>query len=368
MITIKKSHKIVLFVVAACLVTAGTVFGVLIFTTWGVINYENSYYYTPGVASSIEKVTINCDIGSVLIKYNNTPTDKVAQIDLDIKIEGILVKGSAFSDFFYTPIWQNQSSPEITFTLDVKATTWFIFGLDRQVKINLTLRTDIVYDINTYVSTGIVTMNVPKNAILNNTIIDSSTGSILVRASDNVTFLANTLLSTSTGSIALYANQVNFSQGLSVFTSTGSLTLNFSKCIIGDHLIGDVSTGSILFNSYNMEYSDVNNWRLETSTGSIDVNILQYKNIGNNITGLILTSTGSIDGYYRDDSPNIGAKFTCSTSTGSNSYTPIGSGGFTQSGANPKVITSDDYDSANNKYTFSLITSTGSIGVAAESL
>ncbi len=348
--------------------TAGTAFGVLIFTTWGVINYENSYYYTPGVASSIEKVTINCDIGSVLIKYNNTPTDKVAQIDLDIKIEGILVKGSVFSDFFYSPLWQNQSSPETTFTLDAKATTWFIFGLDRQVKINLTLRTDIVYDINTYVSTGSVTMDVPNNAILNNTILDSSTGSILMRASNNVTFNANTLLSTSTGSIALFANQVNFSKGLSVFTSTGSLTLNFSKCLIGDHLIGDVSTGSILFSSYNMKYSDVNNWRLETSTGSIDVNIWQYTNIGENITGSVLTSTGSIDGYYKDNSANVGTKFTCSTSTGSNTYTPIGSGGFTQSGVNPKVITSDDYVSASNKYTFNFITSTGSIGVAAESL
>jgi hypothetical protein len=117
-----------------------------------------------------------------------------------------------------------------------------------------------------------------------------------------------------------------------------------------------------------MKYSDVNNWRLETSTGSIDVNIWQYKNIGENITGSVVTSTGSIDGYYKDNSANVGAKFTCSTSTGSNTYTPIGSGGFTQSGVNPKVITSDDYVSASNKYTFNLITSTGSIGVAAESL
>jgi hypothetical protein len=211
-------------------------------------------------------------------------------------------------------------------------------------------------------------MNVPKNVMLNNTILDSSTGSISLFASNNVTFQANTLLSSSTGSIALYANQVNFSHGLSVFTSTGSLTLNFSKCSIGDHLIGDVSTGSILFNSYNMKYNDVNIWSLETSTGSIDINLLQYSNIGTNITGSIITSTGSIDAYYRDNSLNIGAKFTCSTSTGSNSYIPIGSGGFTQSGVNPKVITSDDYNSANNKYTFSLITSTGSIEVTAESL
>jgi hypothetical protein len=364
----KRSHKIVLFIIAACLVTGGTAFGVLIFTTWGTITYENNYYYTPGVTSTIEKININCDIGSVLIRYNNTPTDYYAQIDLEIKIEGILVKGSAFSDFFYTPIWENETSPETTFTLDAKATTWFIFGLDRQVKINLTLRTDVIYDINTHVSTGSVSMNVPKNVMLNNTILDSSTGSISLFASNNVTFQANTLLSSSTGSIALYANQVNFSHGLSVFTSTGSLTLNFSKCSIGDHLIGDVSTGSILFNSYNMKYNDVNIWSLETSTGSIDINLLQYSNIGTNITGSIITSTGSIDAYYRDNSLNIGAKFTCSTSTGSNSYIPIGSGGFTQSGVNPKVITSDDYNSANNKYTFSLITSTGSIEVTAESL
>ncbi|MFX1390684.1 MAG: hypothetical protein ACFE9Z_11520 [Promethearchaeota archaeon] len=365
----KKVHKVVLFVIAACLVTGGSAVGVLVFTTWGTIDYENTYYYDPGVAASIERINIYTDIGSVFIKYNDTPTNYYAQVDLDIHIEGILVKDSNFSDFFYTPVWQNESSPITTFILDAKAPAWFYFGLFRQVDIILTLRTDIVYDINTLVGTGAITMNIAENAILNNTILESATGSIFLNSSKNVTFQADAQLSTSTGSIQLYAKKVNFSHNLLVSSSTGSLLLNFSSCTIGGDLVGSVATGSIDFNSYNMKYAGENIWNLHTSTGSIDVTILQYTEIGSNVTSSVSTSTGSIDVYYRDNSANVGAKFTCSTSTGSNSYNSIGSGGFSQSGGYPTlVITSDDYVSANNKYTLTVSTSTGSNGVAAESI
>jgi hypothetical protein len=363
----KKVHKTVLFVVAACLVTAGTAFGVLVFTTWGAIDYENTYYYNPGAPSSVERINLNCDIGSLLIKYNTTPTDYYAQVDLDIHLEGILVKDSSFSDFFYIPVWDNVSSP-ITFTLDAKATTWFYFGLLRQVKINLTLRTDVVYDINTQASTGALSMIVPEDVTLNNTYLASSTGRISLNAANNVVFQSDVILSSSTGSISLYANHVNFSKDLKVYSSTGSQYFNVSNCLIGEDFVCISSTGSIDFNSYNMKYTDGNLWYFESSTGDIDVTILQYTSIGSNVTGSILTSTGSIDIYYRDNSASLGASFYCSTSTGTNSYNPVGVGGFTQSGENPKDITSDDYASANNRYTLTLTSSTGSINVAAESL
>ena len=103
----KRSTKIVLIVVAACLITGGTAFGVLLFATWGTIDYEKSYYYNPSIPSPIERININCEIGTVNIKYNNTPTNYYAQLDLDIHIEGILVKGSSLSDFFYSEVWEN---------------------------------------------------------------------------------------------------------------------------------------------------------------------------------------------------------------------------------------------------------------------
>ncbi|NVM37828.1 MAG: hypothetical protein HWN81_19710 [Candidatus Lokiarchaeota archaeon] len=365
----KKSNRILLIIIAVCIVTGGTAFGVLAWASWSVLPYENTYYYKPETPSPIERININCDIGSIKIKYNETSTDNYAQVDLDIQIKGILVEEKSFQDFFYPVIWQNESTQVISFILDAKASTWLTFSISQRVKINLTLRTDIIYDINTLTSTGSINMDIPDNSVLNNTILSTSTGLISLNAAKNTTFLGNVEISTSTGSAALFAKQVNFTHSLRASTTTGSLSLNFSECFIGNNLVGTVSTGSISFNSYNMKYSDDYIWGLETSTGSIDVNIIQNTEIVSNITGAIQTSTGSIDVYYKDNSANVGAKFTGSTSTGSIEYNPIGVGGFVETGSsNSKTITSNDFNSATNTYTFSLTTSTGSVEVNGESL
>ncbi|UCC18457.1 MAG: hypothetical protein JSV62_10105 [Promethearchaeota archaeon] len=366
MIKLKRSTKITLFIVAACLITGGTAIGILVVATWGEINYENTYYYNPSSPAPIERININSDIGSVLIKYNTTPTDYYVQIDLDIHIAGIFVKGSSLWDFFNQIIWENGTTQVTTFTLDAKATTWFIFI--QKIHINVTLRTDVVYNINSYSGTGSTSMNVPDNIMINNTNLATSTGSVSLTTAKNITFQGDVGMSSSTGSVALIAKHVNFTRDLVAYTSTGSLTLNFTNCIIGGDLVGTASTGSISFSSYNMKYMKDHTWSLETSTSSISVRILQFIEMGANVTGSISTSTGSISVYYRDILINVGALFSCSTSTGSNTYTPIGFGGFTESGINPKTITSSDYSTASNYYTFGLSTSTGSITVAAESL
>ncbi|MFW9969193.1 MAG: hypothetical protein ACFFDF_03270 [Candidatus Odinarchaeota archaeon] len=364
----KRNHTIVLIIVAVCVVATGTAFGILFFTTWGEINYENTYYYDPTSPSSIEQININSDIGSVLINYNKTPTNYYAQIDLGIHIEGILVKGSSFSDFFYPPTWDNVSTPITTFTLDAKATTWFIFGVFRQIQINLTLRTDVIYDLNILTSTGGIKLNIPENIVVNNTKLATSTGAILLNAAQNTTFYGDVGLSTSTGAINLYAKQVNFTRNLIAFTSTGKIGLNFSQSSIGGDLSGTSSTGEIVFKSYNMKYSEGNTWSLESSTGTIGVTILQYTEMDANIVGSIQSSTGTINIYYKDNLASVGAMFTCSTSTGHNNFSPLGSGGFDVAFSNPKIIISSDYGTAINKYTFTATSSTGNNNVQGESL
>lgn len=369
MIYLKKSNRILLIIVSICIVSGGTAFGFLILSTWGELPYKNTYYYTPITPSTIERINVNSDIGSININYNKTPTDYYAKIDLDIRIKGMLVDGKSFQDFFYPIIWQNQSTQEISFILDAKASTWLTFSISQRVKINLTLRSDVIYDLNTQASTGSIRMDIPPNSILNNTILSTSTGSVSLNAAKNTKFLGDVEISTNTGSVALYANQINFTQSLGAFTSTGSIRLNFSNSFIGRHLVGTTSTGSINFNSFNMKYSINDNWELRTSTGSIYVNIIQNTEINANVKGAIRTSTGSIDVYYKDNSANIGAQFTGSTSTGSVDYDPIGSGGFIEmGGSKSKIITSNDYNSATNTYTLSLTASTGSIDVNGESL
>lgn len=359
----KRSHKITLMLVAAVLFGSSAIFGIVLFATVGQYEYSETYYYEPGNPSPIEIFNIESSIGAINIKYNKTPTEFYAKIDLDIHIRGPLVAGKSFSDFFKPILWDHDNSP-VTFDIDTKPTSWFLFGLSRRVTINVTLRTDVIYDINAIASTGAIDMNVPQNVIVNKTTLSTSTGSVLLNSAVNTTFQGKVRISTSTGRAKSYAIKTNFTQGLHATTSTGSLTLNFTSTILGGDLIGKVSTGSINIKSYNMIYTQDCLWDIETSTGSIDVQIQQYVEMGADVNSEIKTSTGSIDVDYKDNQANVGASFIGSTSTGSETYDNIGSGGFTEAAHS---LTSVDYSTAIYKYSFTLSTSTGSIDVSGQS-
>ncbi|KKM95457.1 hypothetical protein LCGC14_1188060 [marine sediment metagenome] len=360
-----RSRKITIILVAVVLVGSAAVFGIVIFATVGEYEYSETYYYEPGNSSPIEILNIESDIGAINIKYNKTPTEFYAKIDLDIHIRGPLVAGKSFSDFFKPIQWLKSSSP-VTFDIDTKSTTWFFFGISRRITINVTLRTDVIYDVNAFASTGAIDMNVPQNIIVNKTTLSTSTGSVRLNSAVNTTFQGKVRISTSTGSAKSYAIKTNFTQGLHATTSTGSLTLNFTSTILGGDLIGTVSTGSINIKSYNMIYAqDSSIWNIKSSTGSIKVQIQQYVEMGADVDGSIQTSTGSIDVDYKDNQASVGAQFTGSTSTGSTTYTNIGSGGFNLPVGD--VFSSINYVTAIYKYELSLSTSTGSIEVQGQS-
>ncbi|MFW9867945.1 MAG: hypothetical protein ACFFEN_17765, partial [Candidatus Thorarchaeota archaeon] len=217
----RKNLKIVLFIVAILIVSGGLVFGILVFTSWDTFEYSNTYYYEPSVPSPIEKVSFSSDVGKILINYNKTPTDSFVKLDLDIKIRGAFVEGKTFSDFFNPIVWLNESVPVVTFSITNKP--WGLFALSQNITIDVTLRTDVVYDINALSSTGSVSLNIPENVAINNSILEASTGSISFITAKNVTFLGDVKVETSTGSIAVFAKHNEFNQGISAITSTGSI-------------------------------------------------------------------------------------------------------------------------------------------------
>jgi hypothetical protein len=362
---LERKARIVLIIVAACIVTAGTAFGVVVAATWGQFEYSDSYYYKPGAPSPIEVLNFNSDIGQINIKYNTTPTEYYAQVELDIKIVGGFVAGKIYSDFFYPVEWDNISSI-ISFDLDAKSNPAFIFGLSHGITIDVTLRTDVVYDIDAYSTTGAIDMDVPDNVVVDDTSIGTTTGSVVLNSAKNTTFQGVLGMSTITGSVSLFAKDTNFTHGLTSSTITGSTILNFTRCIVSDNLIGTITTGSLTVNSYNMIYMKDCTWNLQTVTGSVDIQVFQYIEMNASITGTIGATTGSVDILYDDSLSSVGAQFTCSVSGfGSISYTPLGSGGM---GDVSGVISSSDYGGAINKYTFGVSTTTGSIEVLGRSL
>ncbi|MFX1426064.1 MAG: hypothetical protein ACFFBE_06395 [Promethearchaeota archaeon] len=356
----RKNLKIALLITSIVIVGGGTAFGIIIVVTWGEFKYSNTYYYDPQIPpSGIEEVSFNSDIGSIRINYNTTPTDYYVKVDLDIEIKGAFIADKSFSDFFKPVTWVNESVSITTFTLEKKHFTSFLFPLVQKINISITLRTDVIYDISALTHTGSVEMSIPEDILLNRTDLETSTGSISVQAEENSTFLGKLELRTSTGSIDLIAKDVNFTYSFSTIVSTGSLNLNFTNCVIGEDIKAKASTGSIALKSYNLKYDKNCVWDVETDTGSIDIEIYQYIEMNANITGVLETSTGSIDLIYKDNLANVGASFFGSWSTGS--YSRTNSGGFSSTDYNP--FYSQDYSTASNTYTLDLTVSTGSIDV-----
>ncbi|MFX1455279.1 MAG: hypothetical protein ACFFDB_07865 [Promethearchaeota archaeon] len=354
-----RRRNIILLIVAGLLVSGGVAFGIVVVATWGSYSFSNSYYYDPGIPASWEKVSFTSDIGRINIRYNTTPTDYVVQLDLDIKISGGGVAGKNFSDFFKPIVWLNESVPVITFQLENKAIAWFLIPVFYNITIDVTLRTDVNYDVVGSSITGSINFNIPDNMVLNNTILSTTTGSVAINANENVTFNGNMLATTTTGSVAIYAEGVNFSHGITTSSTTGSLTLNFTNCIIGDDMRGLVTTGSITIRSYNMIYSQDCVWDFDTTTGGIKATIHQYVEMGANITGSMVTTTGGVEVDYIDTLSSVGASFFGASSTGS--YSRSSGGGFSATNFNP--FYSLDYATANNTYTLSLTTTTGGIDV-----
>lgn len=160
----------------------------------------------------------------------------------------------------------------------------------------------------------------------------------------------------SSGEIYVYAHQTNISS-LSLDTSTGSITavldeVNFSS---SQNFILHTSTGSVSAYFTNVLYvSSEIEWLIETSTGSIDLDVSQEIVDNNTVINYDAdTSTGSIHFTYELNT-TIGLQLDANVSTG-DIYTqgnPTDDNYFFKSG---------NYDSASMKINVLLDTSTGSI-------
>lgn len=163
----------------------------------------------------------------------------------------------------------------------------------------------------------------------------------------------------STGSISVSAHQTNISS-LFLDTSTGSITADFEEVYFSplQDFTLHTSTGSITATLNNVIYSSNEvEWMIDTSTGSIDLDLVQESINDNTLINYnVGTSTGSIDFNYELNS-TIGLQIYADVSTG-NVYTP------SYSTDEEYTYKSENYDSASMKINVLLDTSTGSISIS----
>ena len=359
----RKKGLIAIFIVALAF---GGFLGFIItgFATSGSTRDSFNFYYEPSSPASIEELLISVDVGGVEIQYNTSNTPYYAQVEVSIAVSGLFMAGKTYLDFFspYTTWWDNTSIPT-SFNMDVKPDIWFDpshWFKSYNIDIVVTLRTDVVYNIQAYTATGSLRMNVPESVILDDTLLQTTTGEVLLNSS-NTLFQGETGVISTTGKASVIGKETNYTHGLSSVTTTGSLILDLENCAMGDDLLGTVTTGSITYNTDNLTFAQDSSIVLQTVTGGISGTINQYVDLGANITGQFGVTTGGIDLVYTNGQASVGTRFNSTTTTGSVNY-DYSSSDFTRING---ILTSNNYNSALFRYTFRLSTVTGSVNVEA---
>jgi len=241
------------------------------FSNYGRIDESFIYRYAPEDSSPIEKLNLNIDIGDVEIKYVTTPVDYYAKIQVEIEMNGHLVAGKKYSDYFSVD-W-DITSPSPTFTMLCTSDTWFdpSLLLTQNVDIIITLNAYILFDIN-------ITINEDGNVHL----------------------------------IVPFAVTTN---NVEIYTNEGDILCDFYEyCTLEGNITGIANNGNIELVAYNPEYTRNTTWTYKSKAGDIAIDIIHsnhYKIMNATITSSLVGNVfGDIVLTYYDNTANIGAKVT----------------------------------------------------------
>lgn len=229
---------------------------------YGIINYDNSFEFTPDAHSSVERLNLDVDIGNIEIKYKDPPVDYFVRIDVDFEMFGPGLGGKGYLDYFNITRSEPGSSP-MYFSMKLLSNN-SIRTLLKDVSILVNLRKGVIFDISANIESGNVDINVPYKVQVSN---------------------------------------------LNVNIAQGNFSLNLYKCIIEGNITGILNSGRMFLKSLDAEYTQKCKWTLTSDELKIKIN--QSNPLGANVTGT-LSSRLNIPTYltYNDSTSEVGAKFT----------------------------------------------------------
>ncbi|MFW9999327.1 MAG: hypothetical protein ACFE9Q_13885 [Candidatus Hodarchaeota archaeon] len=328
----RKFIKIILVFLIPIILIGGGIGSLYIigFLTYAVIEESYTFYYNPIIINEPEKLIISVP-GKINIKCNTTTVPYYIKADVYTKAEGIYLR---YWDYNYIDTqWYNSSSDSIRLyvyyslpTLGPGYHPTHTVKYDDAI-INITLRTDILYDLQLFGKEVDISGNLSINKL-------SFEGK-------------------------LKSKEANISKIEVQEFGAGSLTLELINCNINEHIHIQTTSANINLISNNTLCSKNVEWVLASQDGSIDIKIYQSEDLGANVSGAFSTTFGNINIEYADSLSQVGALFS-TTGSGSSFLTTI-LGGFERIGLN--IFHSTDYNTALNIFTFALTTITGILEV-----
>jgi len=237
-------------------------------STYDVIDAsDDSYKYTTRNSSEIQELNINSDVGDIRLNYFDARVKHAVIIEVNFMMVGSDLAGKTPLEYFSID-WQNSSSP-LNFTLELNSESWLDYSnlLVKIVSIIVSIREDLVFDVNIKLKEGDIETVIPWGVSINNLLV-------------NVT--------------------------------KGDIFYDFEFCTIQGNITGFVDEGNIDFRTWNAKYTHNSNWNFTIETGDLTLNISHNNDLidlGANITGKTTLNDGSALFIYEDNSANIGARF-----------------------------------------------------------
>ncbi len=283
------------------------------FVGFSKFNESLTYKYSSEPPPLENELNITTDLGIIDIKYIAEPVDYIIKIEVSIEMAGPNLKGKSYLDFFNIG-WENVSAP-LNFTLDLISDMMLDFSNLHIVKINInvTLRADIIFEINASVKEGSIKLTVPMGISVNN----------------------------------LYSN-----------VNIGNILYDFNNINVEGNITGIINNGNLTLQAYNNHYTHNSKLTLINNRGYSLINIYQDEEMGANITGTAITKSGLIQVIYKDYLANIGAQFILNNKTNFGNEVENKWVGFTKYFLpllGGQKFTSFDFPTHNN-YNFSLFT------------
>jgi hypothetical protein len=231
------------------------------FLNYGKIKESLNFYYSPDVPSLTDELNIITDIGNIEIIYATVPTEYPVSIEVKINVAGPNLADKSYLDYFDI-VWNEDNTPAL-FNITIKSNKWLEASnwLSREIYIIITLRAEILFNVTATTNSGYIKVDVPFGVSIENLVTK---------------------------------------------TSSGNTTIDFNQCILEGNVTGTTNIGNITIKSYNVQYIRNSSWTINNERGNTLFDIVQYEEMGTNISVEGITNTGLINVTYKDYSSNVG--------------------------------------------------------------
>lgn len=150
---VKRKFKIILILIPVIIIGVGIgSFYIIGYLNYAEIQELYSFYYKPTVGAEPEELTIQSRLAEINVNYNTSSVSFHIKADVNLEIKGIYLKGANLLDYFFME-WVNLTSGTMTrLYVDSNGATLGLFyhpswTVQREIIVNITLRTDILYDV-----------------------------------------------------------------------------------------------------------------------------------------------------------------------------------------------------------------------------